>query len=331
MSAKANPARIGLFVVGAVVLLVASVIVFGSGAFFRQADTYVTYFEGSLSGLRVGAPVTFRGIPIGSVTDVRVEMFPQEMQSRIPVYFNVFPEEFTVMGEVTGTREERLQALIEAGLRAQLVSQSLVTGQLAIEISMHPEAPARRVGADPSVIEIPSVPSTVQQLMGELRQLQLNQLVNSAGRLIDDVDALVSTPEARQLMPALLQLSEDARRLVDTLDSEVGLTGEHLRSTADAATAVFDRGDRTLETIEPQVVQALQDLRILAETLETAVPGLLARLDTTLDSIDASIQPDAAVIRDLRNALQQAANAARSVRELADAIERNPGILLRGR
>jgi paraquat-inducible protein B len=331
MSVKASPARIGAFVVGAIVLLVASLVVFGSGRFFRPTQDYVTYFQGSLSGLSVGAPVTYRGIQVGTVTDIRVEMFVREMTSRIPVYFEVLPEEFTIVGQVAGTQEERIRALIDAGLRAQLVSQSLVTGQLAIELDTHPGTPVNLVGADPAVIEIPSIPSTVQRLMGELQRLQLDQLVDSADRLISDVNALIATPEAQRLLPVLLNVAGRAEGLVETLETEIGATAAGLRSTAEAATAALDQGRGTIASLDSELSPAVTDLRALIEQLNARLPETLDRLDGTLATVDTSIRPDAAVMRDLRRALDEFANASRSVRELADTIERNPSVLIRGR
>jgi len=70
VSEKASPRRTGLFVVGAIVLLAAAIVALGAGNWFRQYDRFVVYFDGSIKGLQVGAPVAFRGVQIGEVKQV---------------------------------------------------------------------------------------------------------------------------------------------------------------------------------------------------------------------------------------------------------------------
>ena len=89
MSKKANPALIGGFVVGAAVLAVAGIAFFGGGKLFAEQLTFVSYFEGSLKGLQVGAPVTFRGVRIGAVSDIVVRYNSDDQSVRIVVYFQI--------------------------------------------------------------------------------------------------------------------------------------------------------------------------------------------------------------------------------------------------
>lgn len=331
MSVKANPTRIGFFVIGAIVLLVGCLIVFGSGRFFEKTLSFVAFFEGSLSGLSVGAPVTFRGIPIGSVTDVKVQLFPQGRTARIPVYFDVVPEKLEIMGEVTGTRQERIKQLIDVGMRAELVSQSLVTGQLGIEISMQPGTAVKLVGGDPSVDEMPTVPSPIQQLMGELQKIKLDQLVESANALITQVATIVSAPEVQELAPEVASLIAEARTLLVDLDAEIKPTVTSLRGATDAAKMMLDQGQDTLAKIDAGLSPAIADVRQLVRELDAGLPATLRRLDATLAAVEASVKPESAVMKDVRSALSQVANAARSLRKLADTLERDPSALIRGK
>lgn len=331
MSIKANPTRIGFFVIGAIVLLVGCLIVFGSGKFFEKTMPFVAFFEGSLSGLSVGTPVTFRGIPVGSVTDVKVQLFPKDLTTRIPVYFDVVQEDLEIMGEVTGTRQERIKKLIDVGMRAQLVSQSLVTGQLGIEISMQPGTAVKLVKGDPTVVEMPTVPSPIQQLMGELQKVKLDQLVESANALISQVATIVSAPEVQELAPEVASLIAEARTLLVDLDAEIKPTGTSLRGATDAAKMMLDQGQDTLAKIDAGLSPAIADARQLVRELDTGLPATLRRLDATLAAVDASVKPDAAVMKDIRSTLSQVANAARSLRKLADTLERDPSALIRGK
>ncbi|MGD1075416.1 MAG: MlaD family protein, partial [Thermodesulfovibrionales bacterium] len=94
MSKKASKTLIGAFVLGAVVLIVAGVVVFGGGKFFKKTINFVTFFEGSLKGLSVGSPVTFRGVKIGEVTNIVPRFNTKSMSVLIPVYIEINPETF---------------------------------------------------------------------------------------------------------------------------------------------------------------------------------------------------------------------------------------------
>ena len=91
MSKKANPAIIGGFVIGAIILTVVALLAFAGGRLFADTDTLVTYFEGSLRGLRVGANVTFRGVKIGEVTDVSVTTDARTLDLSIPAIITILP------------------------------------------------------------------------------------------------------------------------------------------------------------------------------------------------------------------------------------------------
>ena len=165
MGRRANPAVIGAFIIGAVVLIVIGLLIFGRGHFFSETRTFVLYFDGSVRGLNVGATVDFQGVRVGSVTDIKVQHISQTNEFRTPVYIQVV---LSQIGEtdIRKSREERrqyLQFLIKRGLRARLETQSLVTGQLIVQLGFYPDTPIRLVGGDPDIPELPTMPTTLQQ------------------------------------------------------------------------------------------------------------------------------------------------------------------------
>src|SRR5215475_11276103 len=160
MGRRANPTVIGAFIIGAVALIVIGLLVLGRGHFFSDTRTFVLYFDGSIKGLNIGAPVEFQGVRIGSVTDIRVIQIPKTSEFRTPVYIQI---EVNRIGEAQVKRSraeqrEYLKSLIQRGLRAQLVAQSLVTGQLIVQLGFYPDTPIRLVGDDPDVPELPTMP-----------------------------------------------------------------------------------------------------------------------------------------------------------------------------
>ena len=106
MSKKANKTLIGVFVVAAVAMLVAAVLIFGSGKFFQKKHEYVAYFAGSVKGLRIGAPVIFRGVRIGEVQDIALHYYHQEFKFKIPVLIAMYPEKIVGIGMKFDPEEE---------------------------------------------------------------------------------------------------------------------------------------------------------------------------------------------------------------------------------
>jgi paraquat-inducible protein B len=188
MGRRANTTLIGAFLVGAVALIVIGILVFARGQFLSEKRTFVLYFDGSVKGLNVGAPVDFQGVRVGSVTDMGVQYLAAENAFRIPVYIELEAGRIRQMGvrEKEADRRAFLKSLIDRGLRAQLGTVSLVTGQLFVQLDFHPSTPVRLVGTDPDVPELPTIPTTLQQasaaaqeLLEKLGQLPLDHLFNN--------------------------------------------------------------------------------------------------------------------------------------------------------
>ena len=136
MSKPANRMMIGGIVVLAVAIFAASLVVFGSGKFFRKTNTYVLFFDESVKGLSVGAPVLFQGVQVGSVTNIFIQADFQNLKAHIPVVIEIEPARFQVTEKLHEKRDPRqtAQKLIHAGLRAMLAIQSFITGQLLVEL-----------------------------------------------------------------------------------------------------------------------------------------------------------------------------------------------------
>ncbi len=160
MAKKANPKLIGGFVVGAIALVLVGAIAFGGGKFLAAKRQAVLFFsEYSLAGLDVGSPVTFRGVKIGSVTGVVIRYDVEQQTIQVPVYIEVELDRIRVVRGKSDTKS--FPTLIERGLRAQLVIQSLVTGQASIDLNFHPNTPIKLVGSEPGMIEVPTIPPTL--------------------------------------------------------------------------------------------------------------------------------------------------------------------------
>ena len=201
MAKQANRMMIGVFVVIAVIIMAASLVVFGSGKFFQKTVKCVMYFDGSVKGLSVGSPVLFQGVQIGSVVSIILEVDPAKLQLLIPVIIEYEPDKFQVSGGARMPRDPQktIPKLIERGLRAQLTMQSFITGQLAIEIGFYPDstlcyAPAETDKVYKDYIVIPTCQSTTERLGNALEKLDLEKLEKHLESAMDGIAKLVNNP-----------------------------------------------------------------------------------------------------------------------------------------
>ncbi|NOQ98390.1 MAG: MCE family protein, partial [Calditrichae bacterium] len=168
MSDKPNTRLIGAFVVGAVALIVLVFLVFGSGKLFQETNKWVIFFHGNVNGLKVGAPVKVRGVEIGSVTNIR-GLLDEKGNVHVEVIVETIDAALDAVKEWSERREEMsieefMAWYIERGFRAQLQSQSIVTGQLYIMWDFFPDSPTILTGLNTKYPEIPSVPTTTEEL-----------------------------------------------------------------------------------------------------------------------------------------------------------------------
>jgi paraquat-inducible protein B len=211
---------------------------------------YVAYFDQSVRGLSVGAPVEFRGIQIGEVRDVKLEYVPETGQFRVPVHFEIEPERITNLGAANlPARREGMDRLVKNGMRAQLQSGNLLTGQLIVQLDMHEGvAPAEMVWTETPPV-FPTIPApleeitaSVQHLVKRLETLPLDEVVKSMNGTLEAASAALvqaqktlaaastlvgpDSPVNSELRRALLELSDAAR--------SVGLAADQIEQQPDS-------------------------------------------------------------------------------------------------
>lgn len=323
MGKRASPAVVGAFVVGAVILAVVAVAVFGSGRFFRTTYSYVLYFTGDVNGLNAGAPVKFKGVPIGSVKQVLLNAGTMRQldtgagEVRIPVIVELDAEQVAGMGARVTPDPPTIKRLVELGMRAQLGMESFVTGLLYVKLDVQPGSEMRLVG-DPTVTypEIPTLPTPLEEaqmkaarFLAKLADYDVRALLNSLSGTVSGLDRLVNAPEIRETLASLPPL---ARKL----DGAV----EELRTVlASVRQLSSDFNTRT----EPLTENLTAASRNASEALAAA--------KVTLERVSAFLQPDAPLQYQLNESLTDVAAAARALRSLAEDLERNPSALIRGK
>jgi paraquat-inducible protein B len=363
MSKKANTTAIGLFVIGAILLAVAGIIIFGSGKFFVKKYNYVAYFTGSVKGLNVGAPVLWNGVKVGEVTRISLEFDAKEMAMRIAVVFQLSRGNSDIVnreyyaGITKATQDEILIDLINRGLRAQLAPQSVITGLFYIKLDFFPETKgmlygAETMGSDIEVTEIPTVPSDMEELAKTFENLPLQQIARNLEDMTAGIKQLVTSPHIAAILSSVegatatldqtminlsTQLSSlaadlkvvirNTNRLVRNLNQQVEPVAQGLITTTDAATGAFSQAEETLSLSKGPGAELVADIRQAVDAATQA----LDQANTTMQTIDTLTDEDSEVIYTLNMALEEIAMAARSIRTVAEYLERHPESLLRGK
>lgn len=334
MAKQWNKTVIGAFVMSGIVLLVVSVILFGGGRFFGEKHRFVLFFQGSIRGLTAGAPVVLQGVQVGSVERIFLQEDPNTQALRIPVVISLVPDQIDTGDVLLGDLEEVVQNLIAKGLKGQLTIQSLVTGQLIIELDFFPDLPTRLVGSDLPYMEIPTIPSSLEQITKTLEKIPVQQLFEKLIEAVAGIERTINSPETKEALQALQQTALGAERLVSgvdavvagagrtlqSLDRQVGELGANLKTVTDNADRLLDNIDAQVGPLGLEARKTLDATRQLLENAQGAVAG-----------VDGFVGERSELRHRLNRSLEEITAAARALRALSDLLERHPEALLRGK
>jgi paraquat-inducible protein B len=315
-----RPAIVGAFVLGALALAAAAVILFGGSRLFATTSRAVIFFEGSVAGLDVGAPVTFRGVRLGAVIRVALNFDPATRAATIPVTIEIEPDRITWEGARPGRAD--YGRLVAAGLRAQLASQSLVTGQLRVDLDFRPDTPMRMVGGETDLPEIPAIPSDLDQLRSKLTELPLRDLVDAAQRALVSVDRLAT------------HLDAEIATVADATTAAAGAAAKTLNTADDSLVQVREAAKTSLRNADALVGEARRQLDGRGGELSRALADIdrsLHSLDTLLASANSLLAPRSSFRGDLEAAMRDLSATAGSLRTFARTVERDPSAVLTGR
>ena len=324
MSKQANPAVIGGFVIGAAALITAGVLVFGSGKLFADTVPAVMYFEGDLKGLRKGGRVAFEGVGIGTVTDVGVFIDAKDFSTRLPVVVEINRDQFRLIGaSKLPEKGHAMKPMVEQkGLRAQLQSESMVTGQRFIQLAFHPDAPPAQFTIDPltNLPEIPTIPTTLEQVEDTVRkalvkisELPLEQIITNLNSTLQGIDHLVNAPEVMDSVRALKTTLADVQGVVRGMDKQMGILVSSFTTTMGNVSKLT----RNIDDRAPALLTSLTEAAKSAQQ--------------TLVSVNGAVEPNSPMRYEMIKALRELSEAARALRVLADYLERYPNSVVFGR
>ena len=214
MSRKANKTAIGAFVVSAVALLIIGVLAFGTGALFKHSRKYILFFDGSVKGLSVGAPVIFRGVRIGTVSKINLFYDQKEKDVLIAVITDL---ELSFLNSAPNKLPyPDYNKLIEHGLRARLEIQSFITGQLMISFDFYPDKPVILQGISKEYPELPTLPIS-PDIFVVLEQFPIKEISENLKKITAGMDKLFNSGELEEsfyeLKNSFQEVAQSARSL----------------------------------------------------------------------------------------------------------------------
>ncbi|OUI99847.1 paraquat-inducible protein B [Acetobacter orientalis] len=306
---------IGAFVVGGGILAMAIIMLFGHIKIFAPSREAVVVFQNSISGLSIGAPVTFRGVKVGTVKSITLRFDPQDHKAYIPVTLTLEPHQIHVVHDMPGGTSVRIQDLIAIGLRAELNLQSFVTGQSNIDLDFDKSASAILHPRITDETEIPVRLSPVEKLKDTLGRIPVKDIAQHADDTLRSVQELSGT-----LNKDLPPLIASVKATSDTSQQTIAAATTAIKDLQSKLEITLGKMDTLLQTSNTQMAERGKDLH-----------ATLVSATQTLDSLQAIFSPRSIDRANMDAALRDIAAAAASLRGFAGDVERNPQLLLMGR
>lgn len=309
MSKQINPARLGIFVLVAVGLGLGTLAVLSSGSLFKKTLDYVMVFDGDARGLKTGAPVLLKGVAVGQVTQIQLVVDTLKKQTVVPVTVSLDPSRLVYIGNMSP--EASIDAAIAEGMRAQLQTQSFVTGMLEINLLRMPETEPVFRAVDGKLPEIPTVPPLTRILADELKDLNLRDILKDFRNTLSEINTL--TLSLNKELPLLAR---------DTLE-----TSKSIRNLTEKAAGVLEHAESMMAELEKSAPGLLAGAEENSEKLKE----LQSVLMDTLKATESIIAQDSPLRYNAALALDRYTKVAAKLEQLLDALERNPESILTGK
>jgi phospholipid/cholesterol/gamma-HCH transport system substrate-binding protein len=337
---KIQPAVIGAFVVLSCLLFVIAVIIFGGNKLFEKENIVIAYFEGSLKGLSIGAPVTYRGVKVGQVKSIQIHIQKNAMNRQdviIPVLIALTAGQSIMVDEShtpsKNGADEFLEAMCEQGLRAKLKMQSLVTGKRYIDLAFYENTTPLYRDQTGKHFEIPTLPSESYQFSRLVENINFEELYSKILNTLTSLESLTADL-------ATTLGDKKTQGLVDELSVATGSLNSILSKIDNNASPILEKIESSLEQIDDLATNADQ----VVTSIDARLPPLIdevatfiAHFDTTLLLADQvlhqagkTLKPSSPLYFRLTEAIRQIEKTAGSIEDLSDFLYRHPNALILG-
>lgn len=267
MSKEPRYRWIGMFTIGGIVLAAACLIFFGRFKFFDRTYVFITYFSGSVKGLVPGAPVRFRGARVGSVRDISIVYHRQSDSLKIPVLLELNGD--SIKGIQPSDGETRavplVDRMVQRGLRAQLGLDSIVTGQLYVQLDFMPNVPIKlNEEDDDRYPEIPTAPSPLDKIQMTLETIPMSEMISEFASILKKVNGFVESPELRASLADMKGLVSELRTLAQNIDERSSMLSTKVSVLAGTSDATLKNIDAAMREARPSIRESQQTLEELA-------------------------------------------------------------------
>jgi paraquat-inducible protein B len=332
MSKKSNPTLIGAFVIGALALLTLAVLLFGGSELLVKKTQVVSYFPRSVNGLRIGSNVTFRGVRIGYVKDIQLQADVNTLESLVQVTMELLPNQLvlTRKGRVLEEHEEpedlTMQDVVNAGLKAMLDVESIVTGQLLVDLDFRPDSAPLYRSENPPYVEIPTIPSDIRQVLKSMQNfiadihqsVDIKKLAKSVENILAGLEELSNSEDLRESLAGINRIVNDSE--TQELSASVQAALSDARRVLQDTRSLVNNADARIEPLTDELMTALNKL-----------DSTLSAGEEALSSASSQMKGDTELAFELARTLDELQGTARALRIFLDYLERNPESLIRGK
>ena len=279
---------------------------------------YVLYFEESLKGLAIGAPVDFRGTTVGKLLDKETRIDPISLNVQTPILIEIYPERLSLQDEAIDPSQV-IEDMVKKGLKASLKNGNLLTGQMFIELEFDEKGHPGRIKDTGYYPKFPTAPGqfgeitrSISTLAAKLENMPLDDVVNNLNDTILEFKKLVSAPENKMSLKNL-----------ESMLAEVSKTSRKFGQLADSFSTIPSGLDKALESADETLVSASDTMKQVGETL--------AKMNTTLTETASSFSEDSTFHYKLRVLMDELTEASRSLNALVDTLQRKPDSIIFGK
>ncbi len=331
---------IGVFVALSFILFMVAITLFGGAKFFEKESLVIAYFDDSLKGLSVGAPVTYRGVTIGQVKEIQIQIIENGQSDHkviIPIIIalNGGQDLTVIRPEVQSEQDvdDFLASMCKQGLRAKLKTISLVTGKRYIDLAMYKDSvPVYRDNSG-KLLEIPTLPSDMLQAQKIIENMDFGKLYNKVLGTFESLDTLskslseaLSPAKTKELMDELLQITTSLNSALEQIDSEIGPILGKVDGGIDNIKATVNNADELITTLD----KAIQPLKTdFSNTLQN-LDNTLLQANQLLNQAEKTIQPSSPLYHRMNETLHQLTETSKAIQKLSDYLSRNPDSLIFG-
>jgi paraquat-inducible protein B len=297
---------------------------FSGGRIFADKERVIMYFDGSVQGLQVGAPVKLKGVVLGQITDIQISFQGDDKSESAAQYIVTSVTADLVMERISNkgasVNDEFLAEAVKKGLRAQLNFQSLLTGLLYVELDFYPDSPIKLYAFQKNYRELPTIGTSFEEISKNLQELNIKGLVTNINKLAVQVTKIVGNGEIQTALDGFNRATSSIEKTSDNLDKEITL----LRKTLSISLNQFDVLVNELSTKTPVLAESLNQR---LEDLHASLKGL----DRATANISDTFSEDAPIIYQLNETLAEISRSAQAFRSLSETLDQQPEALLRGK